>query len=129
MIKKWYYKADDRGLERKLAEGITTRVFFSTQVMLSVADIQPNTEPSIHSHPEEQWGYLLEGECVRIQNGEEVHMQKGDFWHTPANTPHGVRTGQLGAKILDIFSPPRGAYTKPGEGLAATQHPNGSDQA
>lgn len=127
MIKKWYYKADDRGLERKLAEGITTRVFFSTQVMLSVADIQPNTEPSIHSHPEEQWGYLLEGECVRIQDGEEVHMQKGDFWHTPANTPHGVRTGEMGAKILDIFSPPRGAYTKPGEGLAATQHSNGSD--
>jgi hypothetical protein len=48
---------------------------------------------------------------VRIQDGEEVHMEKGDFWHTPADTPHGVRTGATGAKILDIFSPPRGAYT------------------
>jgi quercetin dioxygenase-like cupin family protein len=104
-------------------------VFFSNQIMLSVADIAPHTEPSIHSHPEEQWGYLLEGACVRIQNGEEVVMEKGDFWRTPANTPHGVRTGESGAKILDIFNPPRGAYKTPGEGLAATQHPNGSEHS
>lgn len=127
MNDKWYFKALQGGLERKLADGITTHVFFSSQIMLSVAEIKPHTEPSIHSHPEEQWGYLLEGECVRIQNGEEISMQEGDFWHTPANTPHGVRTGDRSAKILDIFSPPRGAYTKPGEGLAATQHPNGTD--
>lgn len=127
MNEKWYFKSLAEGLERKLAEGITTHVFFSKQLMLSVADIAAHTEPSIHSHPEEQWGYLLEGECVRIQNGEEVQMRQGDFWHTPPNTPHGVRTGDRAAKILDIFSPPRGAYTKPGEGLAATQHPNGLD--
>src|SRR6266436_3932671 len=127
MTDKWYYRAEEGGLERKLAEGITTRVFFSDQIMLSVAEIAPYTEPSIHSHPEEQWGYLLEGECVRIQNGEEVPMQEGDFWQTPPNTPHGVRTGERRAKILDIFNPPRGAYKKPGEGLAATQHPNGRD--
>jgi quercetin dioxygenase-like cupin family protein len=117
---KWYYKSEEGGLERKLAEGITTRVFFSDKIMLSLAEIAPHTEPTIHSHPEEQWGYLLEGECVRIQNGEEVAMQKGDFWHTPRHIPHGVRTGERGAKIMDIFSPPRRAYTTPGEGLAAT---------
>ncbi|MFN2533206.1 MAG: cupin domain-containing protein [Pyrinomonadaceae bacterium] len=123
MENKWYYRSHEGGLERKLAQGITTRVFFSEAIMLSVADIAPHTEPSIHSHPEEQWGYLLEGECVRIQDGEEIAMKTGDFWRTPANTPHGVRTGETGAKILDIFNPPRNAYTKPGEGLAATQHP------
>jgi unsaturated pyranuronate lyase len=123
MENKWYYRSHEGGLERKLAQGITTRVFFSKSIMLSVADIAPHTEPSIHSHPEEQWGYLLEGECVRIQDGEEVAMKKGDFWRTPANTPHGVRTGASGAKILDVFNPPRNAYTKLGEGLAATQHP------
>ena len=127
MEEKWYFRSKESGLERKLAEGITTRVFFSNQIMLSVADIAPHTEPSIHSHPEEQWGYLLEGACVRIQNGEEVAMEKGDFWRTPANTPHGVRTGESGAKILDIFNPPRGAYKTPGEGLAATRHSNGSE--
>jgi quercetin dioxygenase-like cupin family protein len=119
---KWYFKSRKDGLVRKLQEGITTHIFFSQNIMLSLAEIAPHTTSTIHSHPEEQWGYLLDGECVRIQDGEEVHMQKGDFWHTPPNTPHGVRTGERGALIMDIFSPPRKAYTKPGEGLAATEH-------
>lgn len=122
MQEKWYFKSKEEGLTRKLQEGVTTHIFFSQHIMLSLAEIAPHITSTIHSHPEEQWGVLLEGECVRIQNGEEVPMKAGDFWYTPANTPHGVRTGDTGAVILDIFSPPRKAYTRPGEGLAATEH-------
>ena len=119
---KWYFKSKEDGLARKLQEGVTTHIFFGENIMLSLAEIAPHTTSTIHSHPEEQWGYLLKGECVRIQNGEEVHMKEGDFWYTPPNTPHGVRTDERGTTIMDIFSPPRKAYTKPGEGLAATEH-------
>ena len=125
MDKKWYFKSRDEGIFRKLAEGITTRIFVGDNIMLSSAELEPHTEPSIHSHPEEQWGLLLEGECIRIQGGEEVHMKAGDFWCTPGGTPHGVRTLDKKVLILDIFSPPRGAYTEPGEGLAATLHDAG----
>ena len=120
MAEKWYFKSLADGLQRKLQAGITTHIFHGENLMLSVAEIAPHTLSIIHSHPEEQWGYLLEGECSRIQGEEEIPMQPGDFWHTPANTPHGVRTGERGAKIIDIFSPPRQAYKEPGEGLAAT---------
>jgi quercetin dioxygenase-like cupin family protein len=119
---KWYFKSTAEGLARKLQEGVTTNIFFGDNIMLSIAKIAPNTTSTIHSHPEEQWGYLLEGECIRVQNGEEVAMKQGDFWRTPPNSPHGVRTGESGATIMDIFSPPRKAYTKPGEGLAAAEH-------
>lgn len=119
----WYFKEMEGGLPRKLQDGITTNIFFGQNIMLSIAEIAPNTISTIHSHPEEQWGYLLEGECIRMQDGEEVAMKQGDFWYTPGNTPHGVRTGKNHAVIMDIFSPPRGAYTKPGEGLAATTYP------
>ncbi len=122
MQKKWYFKSLSEGMYRKLEEGISTNIFFGNNVMISVAEIAPNTTSTVHSHPEEQWGYLLRGDCIRVQGGEEVAMKAGDFWHTPPNTPHGVRTGVAGATIMDIFSPPRGAYTKPGEGLAATEH-------
>lgn len=125
MEKKWYFNSLDEGLRRKLDDGVTTNIFFGQNVMLSVAEIEPHTTSTVHSHPEEQWGFLLEGECIRVQDGEEVAMKAGDFWHTPPNTPHGVRTGERGAKILDIFSPPRKAYTQPGEGLAATEHAKG----
>ena len=122
MQDKWYYKSLSDGLHRKLEHGITTNIFFGKNVMLSVAEIAPHTTSTVHSHPEEQWGYLLKGDCIRVQGGEEVPMKEGDFWYTPSNTPHGVRTGPAGAVIMDIFSPPRSAYTKPGEGLAAKEH-------
>ena len=119
---KWYFKSKDDGTFRRLTDTITTNIFVGENIMFSLAEIDPHTEPTIHSHDEEQWGILMEGECVRIQDGEEVAMQKGDFWRTPSNTPHGVRTGDGRAVILDVFSPPRKGFLEPGEGLAAKQH-------
>ena len=87
--------------------------------MLSVVKFEPNAVGRVHSHPEEQWGVLLEGECVRIQDKEEVPMKAGDFWHTPGGVPHGIRVGNEGALVLDIFSPPRPEYKKPGEGFGS----------
>ncbi len=109
----------DQGIARKLGEGIDTRIFCGDHVMISIVHIEPHCSGRMHSHPEEQWGVLLEGECTRIQDGEEVAAKAGDFWRTPPNVVHGVRTGAVGAKVLDIFGPPRPEYKKAGEGFAA----------
>ncbi len=115
----WVFNIDreDQGIPRKLADGITTRVFCGDRVMLSVVRIERHTAGTVHSHPEEQWGVLLEGECVRIQGDEEIAMKPGDFWHTRSGVRHGIRTGDRGATILDIFSPPREEYRKSGTGF------------
>ncbi len=121
----WTFTIGDetQGIYRKLAEGITTRVFTGDNVMLSVVKIEPNSTGTIHSHAEEQWGLLLQGKCVRIQGDEQVEMKEGDFWHTPGGTAHGIRTAEAGAVVLDIFSPPRTEYTKPGEGFDSSTQP------
>ena len=118
---EWAFNLDDeaRGIPRKLAEGITTHIFPGQHVMLSVVRMAPHSTGTVHSHPEEQWGVLLEGECIRIQGGEERAMKAGDFWCTPGGVPHGVRTGAVGAVVLDIFSPPREEYRKAGEGVGS----------
>jgi len=115
----WVFNLHDeaQGIARKLGEGITTRIFPGDQAMLSVVRIAPHSEGTPHSHPQEQWGVLLEGALVRIQDGHEVAMKAGDFWHTPGGVEHSVRTGEEGAKVLDIFAPPRDEYRKPGEGF------------
>ncbi len=123
---QWHFRSKDEGFTRRLQGGITAHIFSGKNIMLSLVEIAPHTTGTVHSHPEEQWGYLLKGDCVRVQGGEEVTMKAGDFWYTPANTPHGIRTGASGASILDIFSPPRGAYTEPGQGFAAKEHARGS---
>ncbi len=107
----------EQGIPRKLGEGFFTRIFPGDQAMLSVVRIAPHSSGTLHSHPQEQWGVLLEGELVRIQGGEEVAMKAGDFWRTPGGVEHSVRTGDVGAVVLDVFAPPRDEYRKPGEGF------------
>ena len=106
------------GLFRELGPGVTTRIFAGEHAMLSVVSIAPNGRGQLHHHPEEQWGLLLEGSAVRIQGEEEIPVKKGDFWRTPGNVPHTMVAGPDGARVLDIFSPPRPEYKKPGKGFA-----------
>jgi len=107
-----------KGITRTLADGIQTQVFPGDQAMFSVVSFEPLSEGSLHSHPEEQWGVLLEGSGVRIQDGVDVPVGSGDFWRTPGGVEHGFRAGPEGAKVLDIFAPPREAYRKAGSGFA-----------
>jgi quercetin dioxygenase-like cupin family protein len=107
----------EQGLKRELAPGLVTRIFPGERAMLSVVTIAPDAEGAVHHHPEEQWGVLLEGSGVRIQGGEEIAVRAGDFWRTPGGVPHGFRAGPEGARVLDIFSPPRAEYRKPGSGF------------
>jgi len=106
-----------QGIARQLAEGINTRIFPGDQAMLSVVTLEPNARGTVHSHPEEQWGVMLEGEALRIQDGEEFPVKTGDFWRTPGGVPHSVIAGPSGARILDVFSPPREIYKSTGSGF------------
>ena len=118
-MEQWLFNLNDErsGIHRELAEGIKTRIFSGEKAMLSVVTFEPHSVGKIHSHDQEQWGVLLEGECVRIQGDEEMSVKAGDFWCTPGGVPHGIRVGDKGAVILDIFSPPRREYSQPGAGF------------
>ena len=106
------------GIQRTLADGVNTSIFVGEQAMLSIVNFEANSEGSIHQHPEEQWGVMLEGTGTRIQNGNEYPVKAGDFWLTPGNVEHGFKAGPDGARVIDIFSPPREAYKKAGEGFS-----------
>lgn len=117
-----FHNLDDAsdGLFRELGPGLTTRIFSGEHAMLSVVMIAPGAIGTMHQHPEEQWGVLLEGSAIRYQGGEEIAVKKGDFWRTPGGVPHTMRAGPEGCKVLDIFAPPRPEYKKPGKGFAAS---------
>ena len=117
----YFYNIDDlkTGIKRVLGEGISTRIFCGEQTMLSIVTIEANAKGKIHSHLEEQWGFLIEGSGVRIQGDEKIPIKKGDFWQTPGGVEHGIIGGPDGAKVLDIFSPPRDEYKKAGSGFGS----------
>ncbi len=120
---EWAFNVNDasQGIARQLAEGLTARIFVGENAMLSVVHIEPHSAGKIHNHPEEQWGFLIEGACIRIQGDEEFAAKAGDFWHTPGHVLHGIRTGDVGAVVLDIFSPPRPEYRNAGDGFGQTK--------
>lgn len=105
------------GIERQLSDGMKTTVFVGENVMISIVEAEPNAKGKIHAHPQEQWGYLLEGSGVRIQDGERIPVTKGTFWQTPGNVEHGFEAGPEGAKVIDVFSPPRDDYRTAGSGF------------
>lgn len=121
MSDKHFFNLHDlnQGIRRTLGDGLETRIFPGENVMLSVVRIAPHKSGEIHHHPQEQWGVLLEGSGVRIQDGIEVAVGVGDFWQTPGNVAHGFRAGANGAVVLDVFSPPRDEYRQSGSGFAA----------
>ena len=123
MSEQHFFNIDDmsQGISRTLADGLETRIFPGEQAMLSVVRIGANKSGEAHSHPQEQWGVLLEGSGVRTQDGVEHAVKAGDFWQTPGNMTHSFRAGTEGAVVLDVFSPPRDEYRQAGSGFNAAE--------
>jgi quercetin dioxygenase-like cupin family protein len=117
--KVWVFNrdSDTNAIVRNLSYEIKARIFVGEHSMLSFVRIPPHKQESIHKHSEEQWGVLLEGTCLRLQDDHEKMMKVGDFWYTPGEVLHGVKTLKKPALILDIFSPPRETYREKGEGF------------
>ena len=90
-----------------MSGGGMARVFHGKNVTVSIIHMEPNSDAVLHSHENEQWGFLVEGEMVEIIDGVEHHVKVGDFWYLPPNVEHGGKTGDSGCVIIDIFSPPR----------------------
>lgn len=119
MSKPELYNIDDSkaGEFRQLAEGLTARIFAGEKAMLSVVTLEPGAKGEMHSHPEEQWGLVLEGSATRFHGATSFEIRQGDFYRTPPGVPHTMQAGEDGAKVLDIFAPVRTAYLKPGVGF------------
>lgn len=109
----------ESGIFRQLADGLSTRIFPGEKSMLSIVTLEPNAKGTMHNHPEEQWGFMLEGNGTRFQDDTSFPIKKGDFWRTPPNALHTMQAGSDGAVVLDIFAPPRDEYRKAGSGFGS----------
>jgi len=90
------------GIKRKtLVYGDNTLL---TEFILEKGKILP-----MHSHPEEQTGYLVSGHIILIIEGNRHDMKPGDSWAIPGNTEHGAETLEDSIAI-EIFSPVREDY-------------------
>jgi quercetin dioxygenase-like cupin family protein len=98
---------------RRLAPGVTLRIFSSERVMLSLVDLEPGAVVAPHQHPHEQLGIWLEGEADAVIGGRRKHVLAGDSYYIPGGTEHTFVAGPGGGRALDIFHPPREDYLTP----------------
>lgn len=63
----------------------------------------------LHSHPNQQDGYLVSGE-IEFTIGDEIVLCKaGDSWAIPGDVPHSA-IFPTDTIVIECFSPPRADY-------------------
>lgn len=92
-------------------EGPSLKTFWGENIMISLVEMGPGDVVPPHHHPEEQAGYVVEGELEFTMDGETRKVAQGEIFFIPGGKEHAVRvSGEGPAKVVDIFSPVREDY-------------------
>ena len=99
--------------EEVVKPGVRRRIVAGNKIMLVVYRIDPGEGISMHNHPHEQIGYIVEGEAEFEIGGEKTILRAGDIFHVPPNVPHaGKVIGDKPLLEIDIFHPIRENFRK-----------------
>ena len=90
-----------------LVPGARTRTFWGENILLSLVEIDSNSEVPVHTHPHEQAAMLVKGELEMGVASEVKHLKPGDMYIIPGGVEHYAKCGDVAALALDIFSPVR----------------------
>lgn len=95
--------------------GIHSAMEHSAQSTFGCVTLEAGTIAPIHSHPHEQWTFILEGEMEFTLDGETQMLLPGMGACIPSNTLHGARA-VTACKVIDVFTPVREDYRELGMG-------------
>jgi len=101
------YCFKDQIPEKDLGKGVILKVPGHLE-NLSVFhwDMADGSVVTEHSHPQEQFGYVIKGGFDMVIGGERATLGEGDSYFIPADVPHYFTAiGQTEA--IDVFSPIR----------------------
>lgn len=89
--------SDKRGETVKRVKKVPTKTRKAIKMRLTAGD-----RVKMHTHTEEESGYLLEGHIVLTIGGTDYEMHAGDAWRIPGGVPHGTRVieDSIAAEIL-----------------------------
>ncbi len=92
-------------------DGPSLRTFWGENIMVSLVEMAPGSAAPLHSHPQEQAGYVLEGELEFAMEGKKTKVGPGGVFFIPGGVEHAVTvTSPCAAMAVDIFSPIRDDY-------------------
>ena len=103
------HRWDEIALE-KITEMISRKVVPGERLMLSHVYLKRGALVPMHAHESEQMTYVLQGALHLTVGGEEVTVREGEVLHIPSQVPHQAEALDDTLE-LDVFSPPREAWT------------------
>ena len=93
--------------------GIQSAMEHSDGVTFGCVSLEEGTVAPIHSHPHEQWTYVLEGQMEFTLDGEKQLLLPGMGALIPSNVLHGA-FAVTACKVIDVFTPVREDYRELG---------------
>ena len=94
---------------QQIFPGVQIRAPYGENLMLSVVDFEAESEVTLHSHPHEQAGVMLEGHMELTIGDETRVLNPGEFYIIPPNTPHRAAGCRRTSEGLGRLQPhPRG---------------------
>jgi quercetin dioxygenase-like cupin family protein len=79
------------------------------ETIIGIAEIAPNVNVGLHTHPGPESGYAIEGSFELLIDGEAPKMiHAGESYLVPANVAHDAKTGPDGAKVIATYLVPGG---------------------
>lgn len=89
------------------APGLTLHPLIGERLNINVVVIDPGGVAEVHTHDEEQMGYVVSGRCEFSDGTNTWELGPGDTYHASPGVPHGARSLGDRCVIIDCFSPPR----------------------
>lgn len=93
--------------ELPLVEGISVKPVIGDRLNIQEVVLEPGAVAPVHTHDEEQLGYVVSGSCEFTDGKSTWRLGPGDCYAAPPGTPHGATAFEDGCVIIDAFSPPR----------------------
>ena len=88
-------------------EGINARAIVGERMTMALVDLDPDMEVPEHHHPNEQLGFVMQGELTFTIGGETRTLHPGETYSIPPDVPHSAVTGAQGCVVIDVFAPVR----------------------
>jgi len=95
-----------------LVDGIVVKPIMGERLNIQEVVLIPGAVAPVHTHPEEQLGYVVSGSCEFTDGETHWVLGPGDGYHAPPGIPHGAKAMSEGCVIIDAFSPPREQVVK-----------------
>ena len=91
-------------------EGIRRKTLaYGEKTLMVEFKLEKGKAVPLHSHPEEQIGYLVSGHVLFTIDGEEYDIHQGDSWAIKGGVQHGMEIIDESVAI-EVFSPVRTDY-------------------